>query len=106
MTKPIFRVSGEYFGFIRGNNLFNLSNVFIGRISKNEIWKQNGQYLGEIFEESYILRQIEITKENKKPFVYPILNELPQIAPARVLKTIPNGFIDALELISEKPFHL
>jgi len=95
----MFKMNGQYFGFIEDSNLFDSSNKFIGHIISNEVWKQNGEFLGERYASNYILREINSSKENKEVIPLPELSELPKIPSTRSGKEIPEGMIDALESI-------
>lgn len=96
MTTPIFRTNGQHFGFIIDSNLFDCSNKFIGHIKNNEVWKQNGEYLGEIYSSNYILCELNSSKENIEAVPDPEFSPIPRVPLTRSEKEIPVGMSDAL----------
>jgi hypothetical protein len=55
---PIYRWNGEYFGFIEDDHLFNTKGNFLGWISDDgRVWKKDGDFLGELVDDIYILRR-------------------------------------------------
>ena len=55
---PIYRWSGQYFGFLKNGNLFSNTSNYLGWVTEDgRVWKSNGQFLGEIVDEHYILRR-------------------------------------------------
>ena len=76
-----------------------MTNKFIGIIENNEVWQQNGIYLGEIYMNNYIIKQIDIKKDLRPLIDLPELEALPEIYPHRENKLIPYGYIDSLENI-------
>lgn len=112
-TTPIFRINGQYFGYISAGNFFDLTHKFIGITTENkfigsivgsgeykEVWNQYGQYLGEICEANYILRRASISKGTREPIVtIPKSLVQPPIHPPRAGRSIPSDLFDALEII-------
>jgi hypothetical protein len=95
---PVFRWSGEYFGFIRDNNFFDKDGIYLGWLEYERIWKIDGEFLGELIDENYILR-------NK--FDVPICCRVPRTPPLRPIPPTPStdragkelrsGWVDSLE---------
>ena len=57
MSTPIFRWSGEYFGFIHGGRLFNAQSGYLGWVEDDgTVWRADGSLVGELTEANYILR--------------------------------------------------
>lgn len=53
----VFRLNGEYFGFISNNNLFNSTSEYLGWIDDDgRVWNIDGHYIWEQVEENYILK--------------------------------------------------
>ncbi len=67
MIQPIFRWSGKYFGFIWQNRLFDEESNYVTWNDGIEVWKKDGTYLGDLFENTYILRPTKIEKLPCKP---------------------------------------
>jgi hypothetical protein len=94
---PIFKWSGEYFGFIHNENLFHADGAYLGWIENGRVWGSNGAYLGEVVEENYILRRTNMI---------PPLPKIPRILPIRPIRLIQEtsrsgripkaGWVDAL----------
>jgi hypothetical protein len=95
---PIFKWSGEYFGFVYNENLFRADGAYLGWIEDGQVWASDGAYLGEVVEENYILR-----RTNMIPPLPKIARLLP-IRPIRPIQEISRfgriskaGWVDALE---------
>ena len=54
---PVFKWSGEYFGFIHNENLFHANGAYFGWIEDGQAWSSDGAYLGDS----------SITEDPKKP---------------------------------------
>ena len=95
---PIFKWSGEYFGFIRDENLFHADGAYLGWIEDGRVWASDGSYLGEVVEENYIL---------KRTNMIPALPKIPRIRPTQPIRPIQEinrsaripkaGWVDVLE---------
>jgi hypothetical protein len=98
---PIFRWSGEYFGFLTNTGfLFEARGSYIGWVSDgHQVWSADGAYLGEIVDAHYILR--DSTKPSptpKKPPDEPTTYiNLPPRPPDRSAHQPRPGYVDALE---------
>lgn len=94
---PIFKWSGEYFGFIHNDSLFHADGVYLGWIENGQVWARDGTYLGELIEENYILRRASMI---------PRLAKTPRSLPMRPVRTVQEisrfaripkaGWVDAL----------
>jgi len=95
---PIFHWSGEYFGFIRDNNFFNKDGAYLGWQEYGRIWKVNGELLGELIEENYILRsKADIPLCPRVPRTPPSPLVPPTLSTDRAGKTPRVGWVDALD---------
>jgi hypothetical protein len=95
----IFRWSGEYFGFISGDHLFSSDGNYLGWVEEdNTVWCADGQFLGEIVDDEYILRQSNIIEPIAKiPHIVPI-SPIAPIAPMnRLARMAMIGWKDALD---------
>jgi len=64
---PIFRWSGAYFGFLTNTGfLFDANGVYIGWVSKDQVWAVDGSYLGELVDTHYILRDTDLPEPAPK----------------------------------------
>lgn len=99
MKKPIYKWSGQYWGFVYNGTLFDSNSNYKGWIdSDGQVWDENGKYKGEIVEENYILRRT--TKAEPIPKV-PKVPPVPPVPPVpkidRVGKVPKAGWIDTLD---------
>ena len=99
MTKPIFRWNGKYFGFIWKNRLFDEKSNYVAWIDGVEVWKKDGSYLGDLFEDTYILRA---TKIEKRPPCTPTnipsdSPTTPKLCSSREPREARKNYVDALD---------
>jgi hypothetical protein len=99
LTQPIFRWNGEYFGFIWKNRLYDENSNYIAWIDGEEVWKKDGTYLGDLYENTYILRPTKIEnrspcKPKKIPTDHPTK---PKLCPTREPKESRKNYVDALD---------
>jgi hypothetical protein len=76
--KYIYKWSGKYFGFISGDNFFDASSNWIGWIEDGKVWRSNGKFLGEIYNDNYILRKTTIVLPIPK---IPRISPIPPVPP-------------------------
>ncbi len=99
MKIPIYKWSGLYWGFIYNNRIFDKHAVYMGWIDDSlRAWKKDGEFLGEIINENYILRRANGIKPiNRIPKIPPI-NPIPPIPKINRIGRINKiGWIDAIE---------
>jgi len=98
MMKYIYKWNGEYFGFISGDNFFDASSNWVGWVEGNQVWQANGEFLGEIYEGSYILRGTTMVPAVPRVPPVPPVPPVPQVPPVNRDGRVPiAGFKDALE---------
>jgi hypothetical protein len=98
MTQSIYRLNGEYFGFIWQSNLFDKNSKQIGWVDGTEVWTTKNEYLGELLDGKYILRAIKIESPvckkqcppQSKPVPPPQFENIPKQTPKK-------GYVDALD---------
>lgn len=99
---PIFKWNGQYFGFIREENVFSADGVYLGWIEDDQVWSRDGEYLGEVVEEHYILKRTNmlppLPKTPRIPPMRPIRPGQEISRPGRLLKT---GWVDVLENLEQ-----
>lgn len=99
MKTPLYKWSGNYWGFIYNNKFFDKDGNYQGWITEDlRVWNSDGEYLGEIINENYILRNtMKMTPMSKIPKIPPIppIPPIPKID--RIGKIGKIGWIDALE---------
>ena len=94
---PIFHWSGEYFGFIRITSFFNKDGVYLGWLEHKRIWRTDGELLGNLIEEKYVLRcEVDIPLCPKMPRNPPPPPVPPTPSPDLIAKAPRKGWTDAL----------
>jgi len=98
---PIFRWSGEYFGFLTTTGfLFEARGDYIGWVSDGvQVWAADGSYLGDVVDAHYVLRDTSQPDPSpKKPPDKPTsFINLPARASDRPARNPRSGYVDALE---------
>jgi hypothetical protein len=99
---PVFKWSGEYFGFIHNENLFHANGAYFGWIEDGQAWSSDGAYLGDLVEGNYVLRRIN---------TIPPLPKIPRNPPSQAIRPIhemrrsgrmpKSGWVDALEGLTQ-----
>ena len=74
MSQPIFKWSGEYVGFISNDYLFDAESNYLGWIEEDgRVWRDDGEFLGNLTDDNYILRsESHVTPIPRIPRVPPI----------------------------------
>ena len=54
---PIYRLNGEYFGFVSAGNIYAGDGTYFGWLDGEHAWYRTGHHLGEIVDDTYILRR-------------------------------------------------
>ena len=95
----IYRWNGRYFGFVRGDCLFSSGGEYLGWIDDDgQVWRADGRYLGEIADQSYVLRRTSMVRPvNRVPRVHPVRPVRPVPSVNRVGRVSRAGWEDALE---------
>lgn len=97
MKTPIYRWSGEYFGFIYNDRLFDKYSKYLGWLDSGEVYRSNGTYLGAIVDENYILRRTTMaTKATRATRATPATPATPAARSNRAGRSNRSGYIDAL----------
>ena len=96
---PIYRWSGEYFGFIKKGRLFNAISEYLGWVTDDgRVWRADGTFLGEIENENYILRRTSMaTPARKARRATPAIPSTPARRANRAGKARKAGRVDALD---------
>jgi hypothetical protein len=98
MATPIFRWSGEYFGFIKDGFLFDANGTYVAWAEADgSVWRTDGTYLGDIVEQNYILRNpTRSTAGNREPRPPPLRPGPMPTQVRRAPKVLRKGWIDSL----------
>ncbi len=96
---PVYRWSGEYFGFIKNSKFFDSSSNYLGWVDeKGHCWNEDGSCLGEIVENNYILYKPNATKPHPKVAKIPPIPPIAPIPKINKIAKIPKlGWEDALD---------
>lgn len=96
--KYIYKWNGKYFGFISGGNFFDASSNWVGWVEGSRVWRANGEFLGEIYEGSYILRSTTMVPPVPRVPRVPPVPPVPPLPPINRDGRVPiAGLKDALE---------
>jgi hypothetical protein len=97
MTR-IFHWSGEYFGFITNDRLFDLASNYLGWVTEDgRVWKRDGRFLGEVVNDNYILRRTSMAEPAiRATRAIPATPAIPALAANRAARAIRAGWTDAL----------
>ena len=99
---PVFKWSGEYFGFIHNENLFHANGAYFGWIEDGRVWASHGAYLGDLVDGSYILRRINMIPPLPKIPRPPRDQAMRPIQEIRRSGQLPkNGWVDGLEGLTQ-----
>lgn len=103
MTTPIFRWSGQYFGFISNGHFFDASSKYLGWLeSDGTVWGQDGALLGQLTDGNYILRDASrIPPIPRIPRIPPIPPIPPIPSINRIAKIGRIGWGDALDELGD-----
>ena len=98
-SMKIFKWNGEYFGFIRRGYLFSRRGEYRGWIDRNQrVWRSNGEFLGQLVDEKYILRRNTMVAPVPKVPKVPPVPPVPPIRSINRISRVPKvGWTDALE---------
>jgi hypothetical protein len=99
MTQAIYRLNGEYFGFIWQARFFDKDSNYIGWVDGKEVWTTENEYLGEILDDKHIVRYTKATSHplcqgKCPPPITPVKTENCSSIEARPAK---KDYIDALD---------
>lgn len=88
----LYKLSGKYWGFVYDNYIYDINNEYFGWIdNENLAWYKNGKYLGELFQNNYIV----INYSNIKP-----ISRMPIEAPSE--KFSVNVKINKMKRVADK----
>lgn len=96
--KQIFKLNGQYLGYISKENIFSRDNIYLGWLEGQNVWDTGGAYRGRLLEiagHNYILKnRFEINPLPRPPRVVPTSPSAP--APLSTIAPIlaPLGFQD------------
>lgn len=96
---PIYRRSGDYFGFIKNSRLFNANSDYLGLITEDgRVWRADGSFLGELVDSNYIMRRRSMaTPARKARRAIPARPARPARKAKRAGKPSKAGWGDALD---------
>ena len=83
MKVPIYKWSGQYWGFIYNDKLFDRNSSYKGWVDKDKrVWDSNGHYFGDIVDENYILRRQSMVEP------VPRVPKVPPVSPVPLLPRV------------------
>ena len=94
----LFSWDGQYAGFVSRGYLFDRLGTYRGWLEGNRAWSENGEYLGDLTEENYILRKdLGIPPIPRIPRIPPIPPIPPNPKSDRVGRLPRMGYTDVLQ---------
>jgi len=103
----LFKWNGEPVGFIDdGGELFDTLGRYLGDVDRNgTAWCNDGQYLGQLVDGEYILRNVLALPPPARSFkaLQPTPSELPPLPPARTPRAPLAGWMDPFDSPHERP---
>lgn len=98
LTTPMFRWSGEYFGFLESGALFAADGTYLGWIDDGAVWNKDGTFRGRVVEQNYILkREMKLEPLARKPRTPPRTPVPPFPSIRRPARILERGCLDALD---------
>ena len=96
---PIYRWSGEFFGFIYNGKFFDADSNFLGWTDdENRVWRADGTFLGEIVDDNYILRRTTMIEPVPRVPKVPPVPPVPPVPRVDRVGHVPKvGWEDALD---------
>ena len=100
----LYNLSGEYWGFVYGNFIFNINNEYYGWVDEMRLaWFKNGKYLGHLYNKNYVI----VNKSDIKPIsrivvqnsIENIKYNTSEYKQKKMKRIAPQGFSDALKKI-------
>lgn len=101
MTR-IYRWRGRYFGFILNGRLFDANSKYMGWVEDDGwVWRHDGRFVGELVEESYVLRCTNMVEPVARVARVPPVTPVAPVPPVdRVGRVERVGWSDALDDLS------
>ena len=95
----LYRLKGEYWGYIYKNRIFNYLNIYKGWIEDNKyIWDFRGNFLGELIDGTYILKNTnEVSLINKIPLQEIQVNFIINKRKNKIARKPIKGWVDILK---------
>jgi hypothetical protein len=95
---PIFRWSGQYYGFVANGYLFDAESNLRGWVgSDGTVWRSDGQFLGDLVGGEYVLHQQSAPRARRAKRVLPSAPiDSPVRPPDRVARAPRVGYVDGL----------
>jgi hypothetical protein len=95
----IYRWDGRYFGFIAKGCLFDAGGKYVGWVGADGLgWRADGAFLGEVVDESYLVRYtFATTPTEKPPRAGPPAPTVPPRPADRPPRPEGSGYTDALD---------
>ena len=100
----IYRWNGRYFGFIRNDRFFAADSTYIGWMDDDgRVWESDGNFLGEIVNDDYILRRTSMaTPARRAVKARPAKPATPSRPANRAGKVGRAGSVDALDKFPDR----
>jgi len=86
----LFKWNGQHLGFTSNGFLFDPSSKYIGWIEQDgSVWSENGEYIGELVEGQYILRNSMKMEPTPRMPKTPPMPQMPPMPPMPRMPRMP-----------------
>lgn len=95
----LYKLSGEYWGFISDNYIYDINNEYFGWLdSDNLAWYKNGKYLGVLFQNNYIvINYASIKPISRIPIEEPVTKFSVNMKINKMKRVADKGWSDTLK---------
>jgi hypothetical protein len=96
---PVYRLSGDYFGFVADECLFDLAGEYVGWLDGSDVWRADGTWLGRLALGVYVVRPAAAgPRAPRDPRPAPEQRPTVVVPPAQLLTPWGRaGYVDALD---------
>jgi hypothetical protein len=100
----VFKWTGVYAGFFSNDRLFDRFGRYLGwRDACGSVWKYDGEWLGQVVEENYLVRDPRALSQRRPPQVPPVPARPPMPPAPRVARVPWPNCCDPLEALLRVP---
>lgn len=101
---PVFKWTGAYAGFFQGDHLYDRFGRYLGwREASGQVWKYDGNLLGQVMAEHYLARDQRTLPERRTPRVPPVPALPPLPSPPQPMRSPALGCRDPLAELLRMP---
>ena len=101
---PVFKLSGEFVGFFAGGWLFSQAGLPLAWVDEadNSVWLPDGTYVGQVFNDHYVLRSTSRSPSRRAPRPTPP-NHVPHAPHVSRVPHVPMaGWAEGLDIFDQR----